>query len=129
MSTTARFALPLLHPGQAQKELFHNEALVLADALVQPCVEAIGLNTPPTDPAAGQCWIIGESPAGEWAGSARALALWTAGGWRFIPPREGMTAWVAADALGARYTGGAWRNGQLTAARLEIDGEQVVGPR
>lgn len=129
MSATARFALPLLHPGQAQKEFFHNEALVLADALIQPCVEAIGLNVPPTAPAAGQCWIVGESPVAEWAGAARALALWTAGGWRFIPPREGMTAWVAADGLGARYVAGAWRNGRLTATRLEIDGEQVVGPR
>lgn len=129
MSATARFALPLLHPGQAQKELFHNEALVLADALIQPCVEAIGLNVPPATPAAGQCWIVGESPIAEWTGAARALALWTVGGWRFIPPREGMTAWVAADALGARYSAGTWRNGRLTAARLEIDGEQVVGPR
>ncbi|WP_447727941.1 DUF2793 domain-containing protein [Sphingomonas koreensis] len=129
MSATARFALPLLHPGQAQKELFHNEALVLADALVQPCVEAIGVDVPPAAPVAGQCWIVGESPSGEWAGAAGSLALWTAGGWRFIPPREGMAAWVAADALGARYAAGAWRRGRLTATRLEIDGEQVVGPR
>lgn len=129
MNATARFALPLLYPGQAQKELFHNEALVLADALIQPCVEAIGINAPPTAAAAGQCWIIGESPTGEWAGAAKALALWTASGWRFVPPREGMAAWVAADGLCARYTAGAWRNGRLTATRLEIDGEQVVGPR
>jgi len=121
--------MPLLHPGQAQKELFHNEALMLADALVQPCVEAIGISTPPISPASGQCWIVGESPTGAWAGAAGALALWTTGGWRLVPPREGMTAWIAADALAARYSGGTWRSGRLTATGLEIDGEQVVGPR
>lgn len=129
MDATARFALPLLHPGQAQKELFHNEALTLADALIQPCVEAFGVNAPPPDPEPGQCWIVGDSPSGAWAGAAGALAAWTAGGWRFAAPREGMTAWIAADALAARYVAGAWQAGRVTATRIEIDGEQVVGAR
>lgn len=129
MDMTARFALPLLHAGQAQKELFHNEALLLADALVQPCVEALGLDAPPSDPVPGQCWIVGSTPAGAWAGSAGALALWTEGGWRFAAPREGMVAWVADEELVARHVSGAWRLGRLTAAQLVIDGEQVVGAR
>lgn len=129
MSVTPRFGMPLLHPGQAQKELFHNEALTLVDTLAQPCVEAIGIDTPPTAPIPGQSWIVGESPTGAWAGKVGSLALWTAGGWRFVIPREGMTAWVAADALAARFTAGSWRSGRLTATHLEIDGEQVVGPR
>lgn len=129
MSATARFALPLLYAGQAQKELFHNEALTIADALVQPCVEAMGVDAPPSAPEPGQCWIVGDSPAGAWAGTAGSLALWTAGGWRFVPPREGMTAWIAADGLAAHYAAGSWHAGRVTAAQLMIDGEQVVGPR
>lgn len=129
MTATARFALPLLHPGQAQKELFHNEALTIADALVQPCVEALGIDMPPSDPVPGQSWIVGASPVGAWAGAAGALALWTAGGWRFVPPREGMAAWIAADGLTARYSGGVWHSGRVTAAHLMIDGEQVIGAR
>lgn len=129
MDATARFALPLLHPGQAQKELFHNEALTLADALIQPCVEAIGLNAPPAGPEPGQCWIVGDSPSGAWVGAAGSLALWTAGGWRFAAAREGMSAWIAADALTARYHAGTWHSGRVTAVRIEIDGEQVVGAR
>ena len=35
---TPRFGLPLLAPGQAAKELTHNEALSLLDLLVQPVV-------------------------------------------------------------------------------------------
>lgn len=129
MSATARFALPLLSAGQAQKELFHNEALTLADALVQPCVEAAGVNAPPADPEPGQCWIAGAAPVGAWAGHAGALALWTNGGWRFAAPREGMSAWVAEDGQLARYTGGVWHAGRLTGAQLLVDGEQVVGAR
>ena len=129
MNATARFALPLLHSGQAQKELFHNEALTLADALLQPCVEAAAADVPPAAPEPGQCWIIGESPVGAWAGEAGSLAVWSSGGWRFVPPREGMAVWVTADALPARYAAGSWHTGRLTAASLEIDGEQVVGPR
>lgn len=129
MNATARFALPLLHPGQAQKELFHNEALTLADGLIQPSVESAEGNVPPAEPAAGQCWIVGESPTGAWAGQVHALALWTPGGWRFVAPREGMTAWVADEGLTARYVAGVWQTGRLHGTRLELDGEQVVGPR
>ena len=50
---TDRFALPLLQPGQAQKEMFHNEALAALDLLIQPAVEAVGVNTPPTAPRIG----------------------------------------------------------------------------
>ena len=129
MSATARFAMPLLHAGQAQKELFHNEALVLADGLLQPCVEALGVDIPPSTPVPGQCWIVGDSPTGAWAGSAGSLALWTAGGWRFAAPGEAMAAWFPADGLMARHVGGSWQVGRLTAAQLVVDGEQVVGPR
>ena len=129
MDATARFALPLLYSGQAQKELFHNEALTLADALIQPCVEAAGVSVPPADPVPGQCWIVGDSPSGAWSEAAGSLALWTAGGWRFAAPREGMTAWVADEGMAARYTGGGWHIGRLAGTRIEIEGEQVVGPR
>ena len=38
---TDRFALPLLATAQAQKEMTHNEALALLDAVVQPVVVAV----------------------------------------------------------------------------------------
>lgn len=129
MSATARFALPLLYAGQAQKELSHNEALTLADALIQPCVEAAGVSVPPADPAPGQCWIVGGSPSGAWSGAAGTLALWTGGGWRFAAPREGMTAWIADERMTARYSRGGWQIGRLSGTRIEIEGEQVLGPR
>jgi len=127
--TTARFALDLLEPGQAQKELHHNEALAAIDLAVQASVVAAGGNDPPAAPIAGQCWIVGPAPTGGWAGRAGALAGWTAGGWRFVGPREGMGAWDEARRIFLRFSHGAWEEGVLRGAELRVAGERVVGPR
>lgn len=124
---TARFALPLLAAGQAQKELFHNEALARIDALLQPVVEAIGQNDPPASPSPGQCWIVGAAPSGGWAGQAASLAAWTEGGWRFVAPRTGMALWSLADGLPVRFDGGGWIVGAVAAARIVVGGVPVVG--
>jgi hypothetical protein len=128
MSTTARFALPLLHAGQAQKELSHNEALTLIDALLHGCVEAIGGNIPPEAPEAGQSWIVGADPEGDWADAANALAIWTGGGWRLVPARDGMTIWVRDQGLYATHLGG-WATGVVPASEIRIGDETVVSAR
>lgn len=125
--TTARLALPLLQAGQAQKELTHNEALALIDIAVQPIVQGVGPNTPPAAPLPGQCWIVGSAPTGAWTGQAEALAGWTAGGWRFAAPLEGMSAWSSADQSLARYRMGQWEVGMVRAQRLIIAGAPSVG--
>lgn len=128
-TASARFALPLLQPGQAQKELFHNEAVAAIDLIAQASVAAAGVDTPPAAPAIGQCWIVGTAPTGAWAGRPGRLAGWTDGGWRFVDPIEGMAAWIAGDALVARFVAGGWVTGEQTVARLTIGGDQVVGAR
>jgi hypothetical protein len=127
--STARLALPLLHAGQAQKEMSHNEALTLLDLAVHPCVIAAGTEMPPNDPVPGDAWILGAEPQGAWTGHGGAIAGWTAGGWRFLEPFEGMQAWVAEPRLPARFVEGSWRLGDVRAARLTIGGVQVVGAR
>lgn len=74
---TPRLAWPLLIVAQAQKEVTHNEALTLLDALVHATVEAGPLAAPPPEPADGQCWIVGTAPTGDWTGKADAIAIWT----------------------------------------------------
>jgi hypothetical protein len=111
--TSARLALPLLVPGQAQKEMTHNEALATLDLLVQASVTSVGLATPPSAPVAGQCWIVGEDATGAWADRDGAIAGWTAGGWRFATPGEGMVAWDADSRSFARYADGNWMVGAL----------------
>lgn len=125
--TTARFALPLLQAGQAQKEIDHNEAIALIDGVLHPLVQSIGSAEPPASPAVGQAWAIGTAPAGGWAGKAGMLALRTSGGWRFVVPPIGMTVWNAAEDRPARWDGATWLDGELRAAKLVLDGTQVVG--
>ncbi len=127
--TTPRLALPLLQPGQAQKETTHNEALVLLDLAVQASVLAVGTEAPPATPAAGNAWIVGGAPTGSWVGQARAIAGWTSGGWRFVAPRDGMAVWSVADAQVARFASGAWTLGVLAGSRVSIGGVDVVGAR
>lgn len=129
MLESARFGFPFLAAGQAQKELTHNEAVVLIDAGLHAAVESAGVNAPPSSPEAGQCWIVGAAPEGAWAGAAGALACWTASGWRFLPPTVGMHVWVKDQQLWALLEEGVWTTGEARAARLVIGGEQLVGPR
>lgn len=125
---TDRLALPLLAAGQAQKEMYHNEALVRLDLLVQAAAEAFGLNAAPGDPLPGQCWIVGADPEGEWLGHAWAVAGWTEGGWRFAPPHEGMRLWLGREEGYAVFSAGQWYRGE-TQGRLVVEGQQVVGAR
>lgn len=105
---TGRLALPLLAVAQAQKEMTHNEALARIDILAQPVVEAVAPATVPAAPMPGQCWIVGPTPTGAWAGQANALAGWTQGGWRFVAPFEGMSAWSVANQGMVRREGINW---------------------
>jgi hypothetical protein len=127
--SSARFALPFILPGQAQKEVFHNEALAVADALLHAAVESSALTAPPADPAPGQCWLVAAGAAGAWAGRAQTLAAFTSGGWRFIAPVVGMTVWDKAAGVTRRWSGTEWSDGAIAAAALRIGGEQVVDPR
>jgi hypothetical protein len=126
--STARLALPLLAAGQAQKEVSHNEALTRIDLAAQASVIAAGTETPPDEPEPGQCWVLGESPEGAWAGQAFAVAGWTEGGWRFLLPREGMRVWIEESEAFALFTGGYWVTGRAH-GRLFVEGVQVVGPQ
>lgn len=127
IETTARFALPLLVPGQAQKEMSHNEALALIDAALHAGVVAAGVDTPPANPAVGACWIVGSSPGGAWIGHPRAIAAWSEAGWRFVPPREGLSAWVAGAGRRLSYIDGGWRAGPLDGDSLRIAGRTMLG--
>ena len=126
--TTDRLALPLLNAAQAQKEMYHNEALVRLDLLTQAAAEGVGANTPPIDPQPGRCWIIGDAPEGAWRGRAGEVAGWTEGGWRFVTPREGMHLWLGRGAGHALFTNGGWRAGEVH-GRLIVEGQQVIGAR
>ncbi|MBU3078460.1 DUF2793 domain-containing protein [Sphingomonas quercus] len=126
---SARFALPWLEPGQAQKEAFHNEALAILDAALHPTIEMAGAVSPPAAPSPGQCWALGAEPTGDWAGQGHRIAAWTEGGWRFVGPVAGMTLWSMTDGVFVRWTGNDWAIGRLPVTTIEVNGEQVLGSR
>jgi hypothetical protein len=107
---TRRHELPLLQLGQAQKEVTHNEALVRIDALLNPVIEAVLAAPPPslTVSSDGLCWIIASGATGLWAGKDRQIARWSGGGWRYLMPVEGMSAWNVALMKRLFYINGNW---------------------
>jgi hypothetical protein len=126
---SSRLRLPLIQPGQAQKELYHNEALLLVDGLLHAAVEGDPAAVPPVAPDTGQCWIVAAAPTGAWSGHAGALAIRTDGGWRFASPVPGMLVWNKAAGHWLHFSGNGWSSGAIPATSIVIGGEQVVGPR
>ena len=89
----------------------------------------MGSNAPPGSPVEGQCFIVGTAPTGAWAGQARAIAGYAAGGWRFVAAVAGMRALDKASGQTATFDGTAWVVGTVKGAKLELAGSQVVGAR
>lgn len=108
MTTTPRLALPYILAQQAQKEVTHAAALNRLDVLVQPVVQQVGLDTPPGSPADGQCWVVGSTPTGAWAGQANKLAQRIGGAWVFHSPFVGLVVFDAATLSQWGWNGSAW---------------------
>ncbi|APX14369.1 DUF2793 domain-containing protein [Tateyamaria omphalii] len=107
--TSPLLALPYIQPSQAQKHVTHNEALRLLDAIVQPAVETLDLNTPPLVPDVGARHVVGPLAGGAWAGHAGKLAVWQPEGvWLFLTPVVGWTVYVQDVAQWAAFDGTAW---------------------
>jgi len=129
MDQTARFALPHLSPGQAQKEWFHNEALQRIDMLLCPAVEGAALATPPVSPPAGACYLVATGATGAWAGQDDALAAFSDGGWRFVAPVEGAQVVDRASGQMVVRRNGSWEAGIARAQEVRVDGLTVLRER
>lgn len=106
MSTSPNIGLPYLETGQAQKEVTHNEALRLLDAVVQLAVAAMQ-TVPPGSPTDGQRWIVGTGGTGAWVGQDGKIALWSSG-WLFIQPQPGWLAFDQGASALRMWSGSAW---------------------
>ncbi|WP_313807012.1 DUF2793 domain-containing protein [Sphingobium sp.] len=129
MDATMRWVLPQIFAGQAQKELFHNEALTRIDMLLHGAVESADEGTPPVSPAVGECWIVAADASGAWEGQDGGLACWTEGGWRFAAPRAGLVLWVADRGHAMEHDGANWRNSAVREDGFYVGGTRVVGPQ
>ena len=129
MESTERLSLPLLLAGQAQKEVYHNGALLALDAIVAAAVEEPARDDPPAAPTAGRCYLVGTNPSGEWSQHPDHIAAFTSGGWRFIAPLEGMAVTVKTTRTTAAFGPGGWETGVVRAGELVVNGDKVVGAR
>lgn len=129
MTSTPRLALPFISPGQAQKEFTHNEALQTLDIVASLAVEEGPRADPPVSPQIGACYIVDASATGAWAGQSQCVAGFSAGGWRFVAPLEGMMAYVKSASIWAVYRAGNWELGVLRGSTVEIGDQQVVASR
>ena len=111
---TGRHRLPLLAVSQAQKEVTHNEALVLIDALIQLTVEG-AQSVPPavTDADIGKCWLVGAASSDLWADKSGHIAIWAGGSWRFSVPQNGMRLWDTSMGRQRHYNAGQWTTAPL----------------
>jgi len=107
---SSRYRLPFLVSGQGQKDVTHNEAILIIDALLHPLILSRTLTEPVADPSTGDCWLIPEGASGVWLGKAGQLAVWTVGGWRFLQPAEGYSAWVKSERRRIRRLEEGWRD-------------------
>lgn len=120
-SASPRLGLPLIFPGQSQKEFFMNEAHALVDALLHPAIEGES-DAPPVAPEEGESWLVGGAPSGAWEDHAGELASYQAGSWIFAAARDGMAVLDRDTGQVIRFNGG-W---QRPAAPSEPDGGTTV---
>ncbi|MEE4451751.1 DUF2793 domain-containing protein [Novosphingobium resinovorum] len=123
-SASPRFALPLLHAAQAQKEVFVNEALMLTDALMH-CAIRGSAPAPTENHQEGDTWLVANPATGEWAGREDCLAIRRGDGWAFAEPRDGMRV-LDTQHGGEMLFFGSWRKASLPVEPLGgtiVDGE------
>lgn len=87
--TSARFGIPFLYPGQAQKEFLVNQGISITDLLIHCCV--IGeVAEPPITPGEGDSYLVGPLGVGSWESKTGYLASYQSGVWITVPPQTGM---------------------------------------
>lgn len=100
---TPLWALALIAANQANADITHNSALLALDALVGHWIVINTTTTaPPGSPAPGDCYVVGTSATGAWAGQDGNLAVYEAvsSGWIFFPIKYGVTMYdLSADTL------------------------------
>ena len=134
MTETIRLGLPLVQAAQAQKHVTVNTGLERLDALVQLRLTSASVSVPP-DPVEGT-FFVPAGAVGAWAGQEGRLAVAANGGWEFVAPARGWSAWIEDAAASAMFDGSDWVAGAVTMApsgagvtlrTIEIDHDVAAG--
>lgn len=104
---TNRLKLPLLVPNQSGKEIFHNEAIITLDNIIQNCILDKDLATPPENPNSGDIYIIANNATDEWLNKDNNIAFYD-NGWRFLEQKEGFTFFIKDECCFYSYIQNEW---------------------
>ena len=121
---TARLALPFILANQAQKEVTHNEALALLDALVHLAVQDRDLASPPASPEDAARYLVAGGATGVWAGQDSKLAVSSGGAWTFLAVFAGLAIWVVDEARLFLRDVSSWREMAFAAGGVTVLGAQ-----
>ena len=119
MTETPNLGLPVIVAQQAMKHITHYEALARLDALVQAAVLQININAPPASLQAGDRYLIGATPTGDFAGQAGKLASYDGASWRYISPKAGWFIFNRADSSFSVFDGTSWKRISDTFTQLQ----------
>ena len=118
-SVSAVLSMPYIEPSQAQKHVTHNEALRVLDVLTQLTVLDRTVTAPPVTPEIGDCYIVGSSGTGDWAGHDNDIAVFEDSYWRFETPKTGWRGWVVSEGAEVVFDGTGWNTFPSTLANIE----------
>jgi len=137
MVETFQFRLPLVQAAQAQKHVTVNEALARLDAAAQLRLVSLSEPVPPVVASDGVAYGVPFGAVNSWDGHAGEVAIYANGGWVFLTPSLGWSAWIADLDDSALFDGYGWRigarslssNGAATVfSTIEFDHEILPGP-
>ena len=97
--------------------------------LLCPVVDGPPGSNPPANPTVGTCCLIATGAAGDWAGKDGSIACFTAGGWRFVEPIEGIGVVDRGSGEEWRWRSGAWERGIVRGQEVHINGQKVLHRR
>lgn len=106
---TPNYNFPELTVGQGSKELTHNEALRIIDALLSGAIDK-DLTTPPVTASEGDTYIIPSGATGAWSGNTTdSLTIYLNSVWQFFTPSIRWGAiWVKDKQRFYRWDGSEW---------------------
>lgn len=123
---SARYGLPFVQSGQAQKEVIHNAAIAPLDALLCLVVESRTLLVPPAVSSTGGAWIVGPGASGAWSGQSGKIAILDASGWSYVVPPGGALAFIRAEGVIAFRLSGVWQGDAWPAKGLSVGGRTML---
>lgn len=124
MSTdsTPRLTIPYIVASQAQKEVTHNDALNMIDALLNCRVASERADPPTSGLVEGNCYIVGSPATGAWVGKEKYIAQYIGGDWELYAPTQGLLVYDADAAAYKKFGGTVWETLYFPLANLSGTG-------